>query len=89
MDRFGLYGAPLNAPADTSCWEQKKIQNKKTTARSLLCMCASECVDSEDISVMDSVLIERRSGGVRGLITITELITSADAGSIRTCYSFQ
>lgn len=86
MDRFGVYGAPLNAAADTSCWEQK---TKKTPIIYSLCMCASECVDSVDISVMDSVLIERPSGSIRRLITITKMITLADAGSIRTCYCFQ
>lgn len=78
MDRFGLYGPPLNVAADTSCWKRK----------SLLCMCSFECVDRPDISVMDSVLIERPSRGVRGLITIMKLITLADVGSIRTCYYF-
>ncbi len=48
-----------------------------------------ECVDRPDISVMGSVLIERPSRGVWGLITIMKLITLADAGSIRTCYCFQ
>lgn len=79
MDRFGLYGAPLNVAADTSCWKSKLV----------LCMCAFVCVDRPDISVMDSVLIERPSRGVWGLITIMKLITLADVGSIRTCYCFQ
>lgn len=82
MGRFGLYGAPLNVAADTSCWKQKKPTY-------CMCMCASECADNVDISVMDSVLIERPSGSVRGLITITKLITLAGADSIRTCHCFQ
>lgn len=52
-------------------------------------MCTSQCTDRQDISVMDSVVIERPTGGVKGLITITKLITLADAGSIHTCYHFQ
>lgn len=79
MDRFGLYGSPLNVAADTSCWKR----------RSALCMCAFESVDRPHISVMDSVLIERPSRGVWGLITIMKLITLADVGPIRTCYCFQ
>lgn len=79
MGRFGFYGVPLNVAADTSCWKQK----------SALGMCAFMCVDSRDISVMDSVLIERPSRGVWGLITIMKLITLADVGSIHTCYCFQ
>ena len=43
MDRFGLYGAPLNVAADTSCWKRKSV----------LCMCALVCTDRPDISVMD------------------------------------
>lgn len=79
MDRFGLYGALLSVATDTSCWKQKSV----------LCMCAFECLDRADISVMGSVLIERPSRGVWGLITIIKLITLADVGSIRTCYCFQ
>ena len=79
MDRFGLYGAPLNVAADTSCWKRESV----------LCMCMFECVDRPDISVMVSALIERPSRGVQGLITIMKLITLADVGSIRTCYCFQ
>lgn len=79
MDRFGLYGPPLNVAADTGCWKRESV----------LCMCACKRVDRPDISVMDSVLIERPSRGVWGLITIMNLITLADVGSIRTCYCFQ
>lgn len=79
MDRFEHYGVPLNVAADTSCWKQI----------SALCMCIFVCVDSPDISVMDSLLIERPSSGVWGLITIMKLITLAGVCSIRTCYCFQ
>lgn len=54
--------------------------------------CVWECVcvlTAPDISVMESVLIERLCRGVWGLITVKKLITLADVCSICTCYCFQ
>lgn len=65
-------------------WRQTPVAGSRKNTH-FMCMCAPECVDSVDIIVMDSALIE----SVRGLITITKLITLAGAGSIRTCHCFQ
>lgn len=61
-------------------WRQTPVAGSR---KKTLTVCV--CVDNVDISVMDSVLIE----SVRGLITITKLITLAGAGSVRTCHCFQ
>lgn len=67
-------------------WQQTPVAGSGTVC---LCMRVSVLADSTDISVIDSVLIERPHGGVWGLITIMKLIMLAGVCSIRTCYCFQ